>query len=445
VDVWWVVHDGGLMLYLAHILTMSGTVWQGHRIRLFTVLDPAYSSSVNDVQETLQEMVDNARINAVAQKPILIDDGALKAFSHDWTPRSKAVDESLDTYDGLASKNDARTTKKSKRRSIFDLVSAGMGGGGDNETAAAAAPPQKSKLIKRISAVATAMIPGMPATTKRNTRRASLHMEIGSVIAISSKRKEEASRRHESFPHRKAPLMKRISAFVTGGSTASGSRHQSLEPKRAPLTKRISAFVTGRSVDVSAARKKSLRRTNSMMTSDMKVGASRAELFEGVHKLKFSDKALFEKNLESVESGEYSGDGLLKAETTRSAGREEEEETPTKVPSLKRHPIFDEDNDDEDDDLDHMTAAQMRSQMKSNLERTPSDSRRISTRTRMWTDLNSHIRRESSTSALVVLNMPTPMEGQSAAKYMNYLQTLTRGIPRVILCHGTGREIINVE
>ena len=98
IDIWWIVHDGGLMLYLAHLLTLAGSSWKDHRIRLFTVIDPVYGESVHAVQQTLQTMVDNARINATAELPILLDNGAITAFSHDWTPRGKKLDGVVKKY-----------------------------------------------------------------------------------------------------------------------------------------------------------------------------------------------------------------------------------------------------------------------------------------------------------------------------------------------------------
>ena len=478
-DVWWIVHDGGLMLYLAHILTMKGTVWAGHKIRLFTVLDPQYSSSVEAVQETLQEMLDNARINAEAQPPVLLADAGLKAFSHDWTPRSEAVDESLDAYADLKAKTGGggggRRNKKSKRRSIFDFVP-GMGAAGDDDAdhlaanlttvgggeAASAPKHTPKKLMKRISAVASAAV-GSVIKTRKTQRRCSLHLEIGSVIALSTQRMTSSvgtdatsgTKRHQSVPSSRKgkPLFKRISAFMMGGGDAAigAARHKSFDSgaaaKRAPLTKRISAFVMG-SKPSSPVKKKSLRRTNSMMTADasVSVAVSRKELFDRMYGSRFSDEADFSKMKEETPDADAVvpfDDGADADVCDNASGDNTATATTRVVPKLNLD-VPDERKKKEgghSDVLDEDACDIMRKRSQDSSGGT----RRGHSRTQTWSDLNGHIRRESAKSALVIMNMPTPMDGQRPLRYVNYLESVSKGIPRVILCHGTGREIISAD
>merc|ERR1712110_553524 len=63
-----------------------------------------------------------------------------------------------------------------------------------------------------------------------------------------------------------------------------------------------------------------------------------------------------------------------------------------------------------------------------------------------YRELNRHIRYLSKTSkrsSLVILNLPDPNEEESSVDYMQYVQILTEGCPRVMLVHGTGHEVIS--
>jgi hypothetical protein len=71
---------------------------------------------------------------------------------------------------------------------------------------------------------------------------------------------------------------------------------------------------------------------------------------------------------------------------------------------------------------------------------------RVQLRQNQYRQLNSHIRYLSKTSkrsSLVIMNLPDPNEEQSAVDYMQYVQILTKGCPRVMLVHGTGHEVIS--
>ncbi|VDP01135.1 unnamed protein product [Soboliphyme baturini] len=59
--------------------------------------------------------------------------------------------------------------------------------------------------------------------------------------------------------------------------------------------------------------------------------------------------------------------------------------------------------------------------------------------------LNQAIRQRSSTSRLVVINLPRPPTGaEGLADYMQYLEVLTEGLPRVLLVRGSGKEVITI-
>jgi hypothetical protein len=61
--------------------------------------------------------------------------------------------------------------------------------------------------------------------------------------------------------------------------------------------------------------------------------------------------------------------------------------------------------------------------------------------------LNKTILQKSNKASLVLLNIPTPPKTQSSLddySYMEYINVLAEGLSRVLLVHGTGREVITI-
>ncbi|KRY33048.1 Solute carrier family 12 member 6 [Trichinella spiralis] len=59
--------------------------------------------------------------------------------------------------------------------------------------------------------------------------------------------------------------------------------------------------------------------------------------------------------------------------------------------------------------------------------------------------LNNVIRERSSTSRLIVLSLPKPPQSKSEFKnYMEYMEALTDGLPRVLLVRGSGKEVVTI-
>jgi potassium/chloride transporter 4/5/6 len=50
IDVWWVVHDGGMLILLAFLL-QADKVWRGCRLRVFTVSRVCVSSVMNTTED----------------------------------------------------------------------------------------------------------------------------------------------------------------------------------------------------------------------------------------------------------------------------------------------------------------------------------------------------------------------------------------------------------
>ena len=205
----------------------------------------------------------------------------------------------------------------------------------------------------------------------------------------------------------KQKLVKRISSFIPGlgGYNATSSVHPA-----APTEKRTKSFnkdKDGGLLDINASKK--MRRASMGDRRSLKAFVKDGKITSSSDETNSSIKPL---DLSHLDNSDSDVEGELQPVPSLSVNFSEKKESDQKP-----------------------------------ITRTDSSFRRRakSTRTKLWNDLNVEILKESATSALVILNMPTPMEDQEDSRYMGYLEALTDGLNRVVFCHGTGREIITVD
>lgn len=60
IDVWWIVHDGGLLLLLAHLLRQH-KIWRKCKLRVHTVAEKLDNSQV--VKKNLERLLELVRIS----------------------------------------------------------------------------------------------------------------------------------------------------------------------------------------------------------------------------------------------------------------------------------------------------------------------------------------------------------------------------------------------
>eukprot|EP00668_Euglena_longa_P035047 GGOE01045015.1.p1 GENE.GGOE01045015.1~~GGOE01045015.1.p1 ORF type:complete len:1030 (-),score=323.02 GGOE01045015.1:171-3164(-) len=84
IDVWWIMHDGGLLILMAHLLTRH-RIWHGCAIRVFVVAGRLDNSIA--MQNKLESLLKNARISAKVEVVELENAQDLVAYTHDWTLR----------------------------------------------------------------------------------------------------------------------------------------------------------------------------------------------------------------------------------------------------------------------------------------------------------------------------------------------------------------------
>ena len=89
IDIWWLIHDGGLLLLIAHLLRKS-KVWRDCKLRLHTVAERSDNSDM--IKRTLEELLEKLRIEASVEVVELEDDDLL-AYTHDWTLRKETAED----------------------------------------------------------------------------------------------------------------------------------------------------------------------------------------------------------------------------------------------------------------------------------------------------------------------------------------------------------------
>jgi len=85
IDVWWIVHDGGLLLLLAHLLQQH-KIWRKCRIRVHTVAEKLDNSE--QVADNLKKLLEQVRIEAEVQV-LELDEADLAPYTFDYTLRKE--------------------------------------------------------------------------------------------------------------------------------------------------------------------------------------------------------------------------------------------------------------------------------------------------------------------------------------------------------------------
>ena len=81
IDVWWIVHDGGLLMLLPHLLRQH-KVWKGCKTRIFTVAQVSDNSI--QMKNELSTFLYHLRIDAEIEV-VEIDDGDISAYTYERT------------------------------------------------------------------------------------------------------------------------------------------------------------------------------------------------------------------------------------------------------------------------------------------------------------------------------------------------------------------------
>ncbi|KAG0586431.1 hypothetical protein KC19_2G090200 [Ceratodon purpureus] len=114
IDVWWIVHDGGLLLLLAHLLQQH-KIWRKCKLRVHTVAEKLDNSEV--VKKNLEKLLELVRIKAEVQV-LELDESCLAPYTFDYTIRreeARAFAEEVANYRKTV-ENRNTSPENSKRR-----------------------------------------------------------------------------------------------------------------------------------------------------------------------------------------------------------------------------------------------------------------------------------------------------------------------------------------
>lgn len=90
IDIWWIIHDGGLLLLLAFLLK-EHRVWSKCTLRLFTIC--LENENVNLRRKQLEQYIYHLRIEAQVH-PVVVSDGEISAFQKYQTINGENLDDS---------------------------------------------------------------------------------------------------------------------------------------------------------------------------------------------------------------------------------------------------------------------------------------------------------------------------------------------------------------
>ena len=144
VDVWWVVHDGGLLLMIAHLL-LRHRAWERCRLRVHTVLQKAQDPGA--VRRSLQAVLRDFRIDAEVSVVEAGDDADMYAYTHDWTMRKEQAEmfrEALMEAQGGGQTSRNRNASAGEDESGLSALSTPPRSGSRSPKNGASTPPPRS-------------------------------------------------------------------------------------------------------------------------------------------------------------------------------------------------------------------------------------------------------------------------------------------------------------
>eukprot|EP00397_Hematodinium_sp_SG-2012_P001356 GEMP01001357.1.p1 GENE.GEMP01001357.1~~GEMP01001357.1.p1 ORF type:complete len:1249 (+),score=221.98 GEMP01001357.1:134-3880(+) len=86
IDVWWMIHDGGLLILLSWLLRQH-RLWRSCRLRIFTIMEDVSEHEAKSAALKLTETLRRRRLFNVEVEVILSDDSMIEPYTYDWTLR----------------------------------------------------------------------------------------------------------------------------------------------------------------------------------------------------------------------------------------------------------------------------------------------------------------------------------------------------------------------
>lgn len=426
VDVWWIIHDGGLLVVLPFLL-MQHKVWRQCKLRIFAV------AQLNDnsikMKEDLQRWVYQLRIDASVDV-VELADSTISAYTYERTLLMEerhrlAMDLHLSRQDILHEPQ----LVADRHRSRVGLSMLGLDEHhrpNYSRTISSIEPPQRLNSSALLSAAGGAFkgINGASVFGKRSCASAL------PVAAAGSR-----ARFFHGTPPATPKISEIIAPFVTDASNV--AKQSSPMPK---MTK-VDEVATP---DEKTAEEK--------RDDDGQVSSTSTSLSDTTTpslkkpRGKVSDVHV-QVNVESPSSVNVSD--LTTEQFTFTPEEIIARKAPKKFSASKLSPFDVPLKPDGDASATDASAATEKTEKTAGSASQQEVYARLDQRKvrKMHTavKLNAAIREQSSQADLVVLNLPRPPRGpQGLTNYMDYLEALTEGLQRVLLVRGSGKEVITI-
>ena len=444
VDVWWVVHDGGLLLMIAHLL-LRHRAWERCRLRVHTVLQKAQDPGA--VRRSLQAVLRDFRIDAEVSVVEAGDDADMYAYTHDWTMRKEQAEmfrEALMEAQGGGQTSSARNRNASagEDESGLSALSTPPRSGSRSPKNGASTPPPRSGspgLEKAESQFGGSASPHAepespalalePATPSSKAMRRAFPSEIDMLVKDHGEVEdpELMDVRHLRRNSTRAGL-----DLHSDGTSPIDKGHASLASifdlgdvaTPAPAGGAASGGGAGGNGDAKAAKKAPAMPTIPGSPATPTREAASAE--EVRLDLSASDA--------KVEGAAAKTTAKATPLVTRENENENENENETKPSRRKRAVSFSAGKDETHVYTPHAeTPAGVRPPAPASWVTDASGP----------AALNRIIREKSEDAQLVIVNLPDPdsLVMANPAAYARYVEAIVRGLPRVVYVHGTGREV----
>ncbi|XP_024400955.1 uncharacterized protein [Physcomitrium patens] len=382
IDVWWIVHDGGLLLLLAHLLRQH-KIWRKCKLRVHTVAEKLDNSQV--VKKNLERLLELVRIKAEVQV-LELDESCLAPYTFDYTIRvqeARAFAEEVANYRKTIEHRGSDSPGNSKRRTEIPKL-----GEKPKEN-----PKSKEK--------------GLPS------------FQLSELEGVNHSRRRDQLRRNPPSP----------------SAGKASPKHNSK--------------ATDHIDDVILSSNNSQPQSHNIMPSFLPSSPSRTPVISPSPSKRKSNQTPACGELESNPSslGELGTWRKPKKTTKWADGGEASLEI---VVDDGRHGLDTvESNEDESDhdDTTHNTRQFYPGSPAGNPE-TSEDM--VEPMRRTWETfsqsyspkkLNDIILEQSKDAQLVLINLPDHYKGISPHRYMEYCEELCEGLDRVLLVHGTGKEL----
>jgi potassium/chloride transporter 4/5/6 len=94
IDIWWVIHDGGLLILLSWLLQQH-RIWRKCTLRLFTIMENVTEEVRLQAEAKIRETLRKKQLFDAHVKAIVIEDEMIEPYTYDWTLRASDREQLL--------------------------------------------------------------------------------------------------------------------------------------------------------------------------------------------------------------------------------------------------------------------------------------------------------------------------------------------------------------